>query len=104
MTWTQDPIYVSGMLCMIVLLSVWLATFKGWKTIGTPILVILIAAVASNFGIIPTATNGNTVYTGVFLYLAPMGIFIALLEVDLKSLRKAGDQFYSCLGLVDWEP
>lgn len=99
MTWTQDPIYVSGMLCMIVLLSVWLATFKGWKTIGTPILVILIAAVASNFGIIPTATNGNTVYTGVFLYLAPMGIFIALLEVDLKSLRKAGGPILFMFGI-----
>lgn len=90
MTWTQDPIYVSGMLCAFVLLSVWLAKFKGWKTIGTPILVILITAIAANFGVIPTATNGNPIYTGVFMYLAPMGIFIVLLEVDLKSLKKAG--------------
>ncbi|MDR7132117.1 putative membrane protein [Algoriphagus sp. 4150] len=90
MTWTQDPIYISGMLCMFVLLSVWLAKFKGWKTIGTPILVIVITAIAANFGIIPTATSGNPVYTGIFKYLAPMGIFIALLEVDLKSLKKAG--------------
>ncbi|WP_339705722.1 DUF819 family protein [Algoriphagus aquimarinus] len=90
MTWTQDPLYVSGMLCAFVLLAVWLAKFKGWKTIGTPILVILITAIAANFGIIPTATNGNPIYIGVFMYLAPMGIFIALLEVDLKSLKKAG--------------
>ncbi|TXE11007.1 DUF819 domain-containing protein [Algoriphagus aquimarinus] len=90
MTWTQDPIYVSGMLCAFVLLAVWLVKFKGWKTIGTPILVILITAIAANSGIIPTATNGNPIYTGVFMYLAPMGIFIALLEVDLKSLKKAG--------------
>ncbi len=99
MTWTQDPIYVSGMLCMFVVLAVWLAKFKGWKTIGTPILVILIAAVAANFGVIPTATNGNPVYTGVFLYLAPMGIFIALLEVDLKSLKKAGGPILLMFGL-----
>ncbi|RAI89301.1 DUF819 family protein [Algoriphagus yeomjeoni] len=99
MTWTQDPIYVSGMLCMIVLLSVWLAKFKGWKTIGTPILVILIAAVAANIDIIPTATNGNPIYTGVFLYLAPMGIFIALLEVDLKSLKKAGGPILFMFGI-----
>ncbi len=90
MNWTQDPIYVSGMLCMFVLLSVWLSKFRGWKALGTPILVILIAAIASNLGIIPTATSGNPVYMGVFMYLAPMGIFIALLEVDLKSLKKAG--------------
>ncbi|REG83110.1 DUF819 family protein [Algoriphagus antarcticus] len=99
MTWTQDPIYVSGMLCMFVLLSVWLAKFKGWKTLGTPILVILIAAIAANIGVIPTATNGNPVYTGVFLYLAPMGIFIALLEVDLKSLKKAGGPILFMFGI-----
>ncbi|WP_425639913.1 DUF819 domain-containing protein [Algoriphagus yeomjeoni] len=99
MTWNQDPIYVSGMLCMIVLLSVWLAKFKGWKTIGTPILVILIAAIAANIDIIPTATNGNPIYTGVFLYLAPMGIFIALLEVDLKSLKKAGGPILFMFGI-----
>lgn len=99
MTWTQDPIYISGMLCMFVVLAVWLTKFKGWKTIGTPILVILIAAIAANFGFIPTATNGNPVYTGVFLYLAPMGIFIALLEVDLKSLKKAGGPILFMFGI-----
>lgn len=90
MTWTSDPIYVSGMLCFLVLFSTWLAKFKGWKTIGTPILVIVITALAANIGIIPTATSGHPIYDGVFVYLAPMGIFIALLEVDLKSLKKAG--------------
>jgi uncharacterized membrane protein len=34
--------------------------------------------------------DGSPVYDGVFVYLAPLGIFIALLEVDLKSLKKAG--------------
>lgn len=90
MTWTSDPIYVSGMLCFLVLFSTWLAKFKGWKTIGTPILVIVITAIVANIGIIPTATSGHPIYEGVFVYLAPMGIFIALLEVDLKSLKKAG--------------
>ena len=90
MTWNSDPIYVSGMLCFLVLFSTWLASFKGWKTIGTPILVIVITALVANIGIIPTATSGHPIYDSVFVYLAPMGIFIALLEVDLKSLRKAG--------------
>jgi uncharacterized membrane protein len=90
MTWTSDPIYVSGMLCFLVLFSTWLATFKGWKTIGTPILVIVITAIVANIGIVPTATGGHPVYDSVFVYLAPMGIFIALLEVDLKSLKNAG--------------
>lgn len=99
MTWTEDPIYICGMLCMFVMLSTWLAKFKGLKAIGTPILVILITATAANFGVIPTATNGNPVYTGVFVYLAPMGIFIALLEVDLKSLKKAGGPILLMFGI-----
>ncbi len=90
MTWTSDPIYVSGMLCFLVLFSTWLAKFKGWKTIGAPILVILITAVVANIGIIPTATSGHPVYDAVFVYLAPMGIFITLLEVNLSSIKKAG--------------
>lgn len=90
MAWTNDPIYVSGILCGLVLLAFWLSKFKGWKTLGTPILVIVMAAILANFGLIPTATAGNPVYDGVFLYLAPLGIFIALLEVDLKSLKNAG--------------
>jgi len=78
------------MLCFLVLFSTWLARFKGWKTIGTPILVIVIAAIVANIGIIPTATAGHPIYDSVFVYLAPMGIFITLLEVDLKSIKKAG--------------
>jgi uncharacterized membrane protein len=78
------------MLCFLVLFSTWLAGFKGLKTIGTPILVIVITAIVANIGIIPTATSGHPIYDAVFVYLAPMGIFIALLEVDLKSLKKAG--------------
>ncbi|MDF2157121.1 DUF819 family protein [Algoriphagus sp. CAU 1675] len=90
MTFTQDPLFVAGILSISVFFSTWLTKFSWGKTIGTPILVILICAVLSNVGIIPSAMQGNPVYDGVFLYLAPLGIFIALLEVDLKSLKKAG--------------
>ena len=62
-------------------------------------MVILTAAVAANFGVIPTASNGHPIYTGVFVYLAPMGIFIALLEVDLKSLKKAGGPILLMFGI-----
>ncbi len=99
MAWTNDPIYVSGILCFLVLLAFWLSKFKGWKTLGTPILVILMGASLANFGLIPTATSGNPVYDGVFVYLAPMGIFIALLEVDLKSLKNAGLPILTMFGI-----
>jgi uncharacterized membrane protein len=90
MTFTQEPLFIAGTLCIAVFFATWLTRFPWGKTVGTPIWVILICALISNFGIIPTATEGIPVYDGVFVYLAPLGIFIALLEVDLKSMKKAG--------------
>jgi uncharacterized membrane protein len=90
MTFTQEPLFIAGTLCIAVFFATWLTRFPWGKTVGTPIWVILICALISNFGIIPSAMEGSPVYDGVFLYLAPLGIFIALLEVDLKSIKKAG--------------
>lgn len=90
MTFTQEPLFITGTLCIAVFFANWLTRFPWGKTVGTPIWVILICALLSNFGVIPSAMEGSPVYDGVFLYLAPLGIFIALLEVDLKSVKKAG--------------
>jgi uncharacterized membrane protein len=90
MTFTQEPLFIAASLCLSVFFAVWLTKFPWGKTIGTPIWVILICALLSNFGVIPSAMEGHAVYDGVFVYLAPLGIFIALLEVDLKSVKKAG--------------
>ena len=90
MTFTQEPLFIAGTLCIAVFFATWLTRFPWGKTVGTPIWVILICALISNFGIIPSAMEGSPVYDGVFAYLAPLGIFIALLEVDLKSMKKAG--------------
>ncbi|MFN3759106.1 MAG: DUF819 domain-containing protein [Algoriphagus aquaeductus] len=90
MTFTQEPLFIAGTLCIAVFFANWLTHFPWGKTVGTPIWVILICALLSNLGVIPSAMEGSPVYDGVFLYLAPLGIFIALLEVDLKSVKKAG--------------
>lgn len=90
MTFTQEPLFIAGTLCIAVFFANWLTRFPWGKTVGTPIWVILISALLSNLGVIPSAMEGSPVYDGVFLYLAPLGIFIALLEVDLKSVKKAG--------------
>lgn len=90
MTFTQEPLFIAGTLCIAVFFATWLTRFPWGRTVGTPIWVILICALISNLGVIPSAMEGSPVYDGVFLYLAPLGIFIALLEVDLKSLKKAG--------------
>ena len=88
--WYENPLYVGGLLCLIIVASVWLAKFKGFKLAGSPILVILICAVVSNLGLLPSGASEQPIYTGVFTYVAPLSIFILLLEVNLKSLRKAG--------------
>ncbi len=90
MTFTQEPLFIAGTLCIAVFFANWLTRFPWGKTVGTPIWVILICALISNLGVIPSAMEGSPVYDGVFAYLAPLGIFIALLEVDLKSMKKAG--------------
>lgn len=99
MVFLENPLFVAGMLCLTVFVATWLTRFSWGKTIGTPIFSILICALISNLGIIPSAMDGNVVYDGVFMYLAPLGIFIALLEVDLKSLRKAGGPILLMFGL-----
>jgi uncharacterized membrane protein len=83
-------LFVAATLCLAVFFASWLTRFSWGKSVGTPIFVILICAVLANIGLIPSAMDGHPVYDGVFTYLAPLGIFIALLEVDLKSLKKAG--------------
>ena len=90
MTFTQEPVFIAATLSISVFFASWMTRFPWGKTIGTPILVIVLCALFSNLGLIPSAMDGSPVYDGVFVYLAPLGIFIALLEVDLKSLKKAG--------------
>jgi uncharacterized membrane protein len=90
MSITHEPLFIAGALCIAVFFATWLTRFPWGKTIGTPILVIVLCALFSNLGIIPSAMEGSPIYDGVFIYLAPLGIFIALLEVDLKSLKNAG--------------
>jgi uncharacterized membrane protein len=90
MTFTQEPLFIAASLCISVFFANWLTRFPWGRTVGTPIWVILICAFLSNFGVIPSAMTTNPVYDGVFVYMAPLGIFIALLEVDLKSLKNAG--------------
>ena len=81
---------VAATLCLAVFFANWLTRFSWGKSVGTPIFAILICAVLANTGLIPSAMDGHPIYDGVFTYIAPLGIFIALLEVDLKSLKKAG--------------
>ncbi|WP_288373222.1 DUF819 family protein [uncultured Algoriphagus sp.] len=90
MTFQDQPLFIASTLCVAVFFGIWLTRFPWGRTVGTPIWVILICAFFANVGLIPSAMEGHPIYNGVFVYLAPLGIFIALLEVDLRSLKDAG--------------
>ncbi|MBX2844162.1 MAG: DUF819 family protein [Flammeovirgaceae bacterium] len=87
---TSNPVFVLGILCLIIIVSEWLTKKALFKHFGTALMVILFGAAFSNLGVIPSASNSIPLYSGIFKYLAPLSIFYLLLEVNLKSLKNAG--------------
>lgn len=84
------PVYVAAVLCLAIAASEWLVRHTRLRHLGTALLVIVVTAVLANMGVIPSASNAPPLYTGVFSYMAPAGIFLLLLEVNLGQLRRAG--------------
>ncbi len=99
MNFFQEPLFVAAVLCFSLVLASSLSRFGWGRIIGSPIIVIVLCMVFSNIGVIPSAMEGSPVYDGVFKYVAPLGIFIALLEVDLKSLKNVGMPILAMFGL-----
>ena len=83
-----NPLFILGVLCLNVVICEWLSKKPGFRHIGTALLVIVLTAIGSNFGLIPTAEV--PVYDGIFNYLAPFSLFLLLLGVNLKDLKQAG--------------
>lgn len=90
MNFIENPVYVLGVLCFMVILAVYAAKTKLGKKFGTALLVILFTAVIANIKLIPSASNAIPLYDGIFTYLAPISIFYLLLGVNLTSIKKAG--------------
>ena len=86
----ENPLYVLGVLCLMVVLSVYAAKTNLGKKLGAALMVILFTAILANLGLIPSASNTIPLYTGIFTYVAPISIFYLLLGVNLNSIKKAG--------------
>ena len=86
----ENPVYVLGVLCLMVILADYASKTRFGKKLGAALLVILFTAVIANLGIIPSASNSIPLYDGIFTYLAPISIFYLLLGVNLNSIKKAG--------------
>ena len=83
-----DAVFILFVLCLNVVICEWLIQKPGFRHIGTALLVILLTAIEANFGLIPTTET--PVYDSIFSYIAPFSLFLLLLNVNLKDLRRAG--------------
>ncbi|MGB5387431.1 MAG: DUF819 family protein [Eudoraea sp.] len=90
MNFIENPVYVLGVLCLMVILADYVSKTRFGKKLGAALLVILFTAVIANLGLIPSASNSIPLYDGIFTYLAPISIFYLLLGVNLNSIKKAG--------------
>ncbi len=90
MPFIQQPLYILTILLLLVVFSEWLAEKKGFKHIGSVLLVIIFAAILANLNIIPSSHNAPALYEGIFHYAAPLGLFFLLLQVRLNDLKLAG--------------
>ncbi len=90
MSFIENPVYVLFVLCAMVILAYYAAKTKWGKRFGTALLVIVFTAIIANFKLIPSASNAIPLYGGIFTYLAPISIFYLLLDVNLRTIRKAG--------------
>jgi len=68
----------------------WLANKKPFRPFGAGLLILLLAAVLANIGIIPTAATHHPLYQWIFTWVAPVSICLILFNVNLSSLRLAG--------------
>ena len=90
MSFVSNPIYVLGMLSLMIILSIYIGKTKLGKQLGAALLVILFTAVIANLKLIPSASNSIGLYNVIFRYVAPISIFYLLLNVNLNSIKKAG--------------
>ena len=74
----------------MVILSVYASKTKYGKRFGAALLVIIFTAALANLNIIPSASNSIPLYDGIFKYVAPISIFYLLLNINLRSIKKAG--------------
>ena len=89
----RDPIYVAAALCAFTVLAELLVRRTWLRHAGTALVVILVTALAANLGILPAGSTEAApvvVYDGIFVYVAPLGIFWLLLRVSVRDIMRAG--------------
>ncbi len=86
----SDTLSILAVLCLNIVISEWLCQKPFFRHVGTGLMVIILTAIVANLGVIPASTPATPLYDGIFAYIAPLSIFLMLLNVNLNSLKKAG--------------
>jgi len=86
----HDTLSILAILCLNIVISEWLCQKPFFRHVGTGLMVIILTAIVANLGVIPASTPATPLYDGIFAYIAPLSIFLMLLNVNLSSLKKAG--------------
>lgn len=86
----SNQLYVFVVLVLLVVIAEWLGQKKYFHYLGSVLIVIIAAAILANIHVLPSSQDPSSLYDFIFSYIAPLAIFYLLLDVDLKSLKKAG--------------
>ena len=95
----EHPLYVLSVLALLIAISEWLVRATWLRHLGSALLVIGATALVANLGLIPTYSDDIAIYSGVFAYVAPLAIFLLVLQVDLRGILKAGLPMILLFGL-----
>ena len=86
----MSSIHILAVLLAVVAGADWLGRKPGGRILGGALLVIVLAAILANIGVIPLASENVPVYNQLLGTLAPISIFWLLLNAKLGSLKRAG--------------
>lgn len=89
-TLSTNSLFLAAVLALAVAASEWLAQRTVLRHLGSALLVIVLVAVLANVGFMPTYSDDIPIYAGIFQYLAPLAIFLLLLQVNLRGIARAG--------------
>lgn len=79
-----------ALLCGCIVASEWLVRRTALRHLGSAMVVILVAAVLANVGLLPTGATPVPLYDAIFSVVAPVAIVLLLLRVRLGALSTAG--------------
>jgi len=87
---SSDPLFILTVLALNVAASEWASRVRYLHHLGSALLVIVLTALVANLGIIPTYSDDLPIYTAIFAYVAPLAIFLLLLQVNVRGMLQAG--------------